>query len=64
LRVPAATLGCPSDVIEIVDTYLYRTLRKSLAALAAVTMKLESGRRDAYMFIALTAVIAFVVAMA
>lgn len=66
LRAPETTLGYSSDVVEVVDTYLYGPLRKPLTAMVAAVRKLQSGRLDAYiayMLIALVAVIALVVAM-
>jgi formate hydrogenlyase subunit 3/multisubunit Na+/H+ antiporter MnhD subunit len=67
LRAPETTLGYTSDVVEVVDTYIYRPLRKPLSALVTAVKKLQSGRLDAYiayMLIALVAVIALVVGMA
>jgi formate hydrogenlyase subunit 3/multisubunit Na+/H+ antiporter MnhD subunit len=67
LRAPETTLGYTSDVVEVIDTYLYRPLRKPLTALVTTAKKLQSGRLDAYiayMLIALIAVIALVVGMA
>lgn len=67
LRAPETDLGYTSDVVEVVDTYLYRPLRRPLTALVTAVKKLQSGRLDAYiayMLIALVAVIALVVAMA
>jgi hydrogenase-4 component B len=56
-----------SDVMEVVETYLYRPALAFLAALAAAAKRLQSGRLDAYllyMLIVLIAVIAVVAAMA
>jgi hydrogenase-4 component B len=67
LRAPETTLGYTSDVVEVVDTYLYRPLRRPLTALVTAAKRLQSGRLDAYiayMLIALIAVITLVVAMA
>lgn len=67
LRAPDATLGYTSDVVEVVDTYLYQPLRRPLRAVVGAAKRLQSGRLDAYiayMLIALVGVIALVVAMA
>ena len=56
-----------SDVIEVVETYLYRPGRGLFGALVATAKRLQSGRLDAYllyMLIALVAVIAVVTALA
>jgi len=66
LHAPDSTLGYTSDVVEVVDTYLYRPLRRPLAAIVAAAKRLQSGRLDvyiAYMLIALVAVIALVVGL-
>jgi hydrogenase-4 component B len=66
-REPAAVLGYSSDVVEVVETYLYRPLLGPLRAIVTTVKRLQSGRLDAYiayMLIALVAVIALVVAMA
>lgn len=66
-REPAAVLGYSSDVVEIVETYLYRPLIRPLRIVVTMAKRLQSGRLDAYiayMLIALIAVIALVVAMA
>jgi hypothetical protein len=62
-----AHLGYSSDVIEVVETYLYRPLVQPLMMVVRAAKRLQSGRLDAYlayMLIALIAVIAIVVAMA
>jgi formate hydrogenlyase subunit 3/multisubunit Na+/H+ antiporter MnhD subunit len=56
-----------SDVIEVVETYLYRPGLRLFAALVSAAKRLQSGRLDAYMLymlIALVAVIAVVTALA
>jgi len=61
-----AHLGYSTDVIEVVETYLYRPLRAPTLALARAMKRLQSGRLDAYltyMLIALIAVLAVVTAM-
>lgn len=61
-----AHLGYTTDVVEIVETYLYRPLRRPVLAAAALARRLQSGRLDAYltyMLIALIAVLAVVTAM-
>jgi hypothetical protein len=64
---PASHLGYDSDVIEVVEAYLYRPAVVPLRALVGVVKRLQSGRLDAYlayMLIALVALIALVVAFA
>jgi hydrogenase-4 component B len=63
----AAHLRYASDVMEVVETYLYRPALRSFLAVVAVAKRLQSGRLDAYllyMLIALIAVIAVVTALA
>ena len=55
-----------SDVIEVVEQYLYRPLLGPLMALGRAARRLQSGRLDAYlayMLIALVAVLAAVIAL-
>jgi len=62
-----AQLGYRSDVIEVVETYLYRPLVQPLLMLVRAAKRLQSGRLDAYlayMLIALIGLIAIVVALA
>ncbi|HEV2256618.1 MAG TPA: proton-conducting transporter membrane subunit [Streptosporangiaceae bacterium] len=66
-REQAAHLRYASDVVEVVETYLYRPALRSLLAVSAVSKRLQSGRLDAYllyMLIALIAIIAVVTALA
>jgi formate hydrogenlyase subunit 3/multisubunit Na+/H+ antiporter MnhD subunit len=63
----AAHLEYASDVIEVVETYLYRPAFRAFMSVVAVAKRLQSGRLDAYllyMLIALIAVIAVVTALA
>ncbi len=63
----AAHLRYASDVIEVVETYLYRPALGSFMAIVTAAKRLQSGRLDAYllyMLIALVAVIAVVTALA
>jgi hypothetical protein len=67
--IPAAGahLGYSSDVIEVVETYLYGPLVQPLMMLVRAAKRLQSGRLDAYlayMLIALVALIAVVVVLA
>ena len=67
VREQAAHLRYASDVVEVVETYLYRPLLRSFLAVVAVAKRLQSGRLDAYllyMMIALIAIIAVVTALA
>ena len=60
-------LGYTSDVIEVVETYLYRPAVRPVMAVVAAAKRLQSGRLDAYlayMLIALVALIALVTALA
>jgi hydrogenase-4 component B len=64
-RVPH--LRYASDVVEVVESWLYRPVERGFAAVVATAKRLQSGRLDAYllyMLIALVAVIAVVTAMA
>jgi hydrogenase-4 component B len=70
-RTPDGTavphLEFASDVIEVVEEYLYRPVLRPAAALVRATQRLQSGRLDAYlayMLIALIAVIAVATALA
>jgi hydrogenase-4 component B len=59
-------VGYTSDVVELVEEYLYRPLARPLMAVAGVVKRLQSGRLDAYlayMLIALIAVLAVVTAL-
>ena len=63
----AAHLKYASDVMEVVEAYLYRPALRGFLAVVAVAKRLQSGRLDAYllyMLIALIAVIAVVTALA
>jgi hydrogenase-4 component B len=62
-----AHLRYASDVVEVVEYYLYRPALRAFMAVVAAAKRLQSGRLDAYllyMLIALIAVIAVVTAMA
>jgi hydrogenase-4 component B len=64
-RVPH--LRYASDVVEVVESWLYRPLGRLFGATVAAAKRLQSGRLDAYllyMLIALIAVVAVVTAMA
>jgi hydrogenase-4 component B len=63
----AAHLRYASDVMEVVETYLYRPALGFFVAIVTVAKRLQSGRLDAYllyMLIALIAVIAVATALA
>jgi hypothetical protein len=56
-----------SDVVEVVETWLYRPAERAFTVVVAAVKRLQSGRLDAYllyMLIALVAVIAVVTALA
>jgi hydrogenase-4 component B len=60
-------LGYTSDVVEVVETYLYRPAGRPVMAVVRTVKRLQSGRLDAYlayMLIALVALIALVIALA
>jgi formate hydrogenlyase subunit 3/multisubunit Na+/H+ antiporter MnhD subunit len=62
-----AHLGYSSDVVEVVETYLYRPMVRPVQMLVRAAKRLQNGRLDAYlayMLIALIALIAIVVALA
>jgi formate hydrogenlyase subunit 3/multisubunit Na+/H+ antiporter MnhD subunit len=59
-------LGYLSDVVELVEEYLYRPVMRPVLWLVRVVKRLQSGRLDAYlgyMLIALVAVVAVVAAL-
>jgi hydrogenase-4 component B len=63
----AAHLEDTSDVMEVVETYLYRPALGSFMAIVTAAKRLQSGRLDAYllyMLIALVAIIAVVTVLA
>ncbi|MGW4349992.1 proton-conducting transporter transmembrane domain-containing protein [Streptomyces sp. NPDC004690] len=60
------TLDYASDVVEVVEVYLYQPFYRPLRALVSVAKRLQSGRLDAYltyMLIVLVAVLAVVAAL-
>jgi hydrogenase-4 component B len=64
---PGPRLGYTSDVIEVVETYLYRPVLRPVMTLVRGAKRLQSGRLDAYlayMLIALVALLALVTALA
>ena len=63
----AAHVGYESDVIEVVEQYVYRPVVGPVLALGRTARRLQSGRLDAYlayMLIALVALLAVVTALA
>jgi hydrogenase-4 component B len=59
-------LGYTSDVVELVEEYVYRPLARPLMAVVGAVKRLQSGRLDAYlayMLIALIAVLAVITAL-
>jgi hypothetical protein len=63
----APHLRYASDVVEVVESWLYRPTARLFAAVVTAAKRLQSGRLDAYllyMLIALVAVVAVVTAMA
>ena len=63
----APHLRYDSDVVEVVESWLYRPAAWLFAAVVAAVKRLQSGRLDAYllyMLIALVAVVATVTALA
>ena len=64
---PGPRLGYTSDVIEVVEAYLYRPVLRPVMALVRAAKRLQCGRLDAYlayMLIALVALLALVTALA
>jgi hydrogenase-4 component B len=64
---PGARLGYTSDVVEVVEAYVYRPVLRPVMALVRAAKRLQSGRLDAYlayMLIALVALLALVTALA
>ena len=64
---PGPRLGYTSDVVEVVETYVYRPMLRPVMALVHAAKRLQSGRLDAYlayMLIALVALLALVTALA
>jgi formate hydrogenlyase subunit 3/multisubunit Na+/H+ antiporter MnhD subunit len=64
---PGARLGYTSDVIEVVEAYVYRPALRPVMAVVRAAKRLQSGRLDAYlayMLIALVALLALVTALA
>jgi hydrogenase-4 component B len=65
--VPAAAhVGYSSDVIEVVEEYVYRPFRRPFGLLVRLAQRLQSGRLDAYlayMLFALLAVLVVVIAL-
>ena len=60
-------LGYTSDVIEVVEAYVYRPVLRPVMAVVRAAKRLQSGRLDAYlayMLIALVALLALVTALA
>jgi hypothetical protein len=59
--VPAAPaaphLGYHSDVIEVFETYGYRPVFRLVIKIVAIAKRLQSGRLDAYMLIAVITVV-------
>ena len=63
---PAPHIGYRSDVIEVVEQYLYRPVQRPFLSLVRLAKRLQSGRLDAYlayMLIALVALLAVVTAV-
>jgi hypothetical protein len=59
----APHVGYTSDVIEVVEQYVYRPVLRPVTALVRIVKRLQSGRLDAYlayMLIALVALLAVV----
>jgi hydrogenase-4 component B len=62
----AAHVGYSSDVIEVVEEYVYRPFRRPFGLLVRLAQRLQSGRLDAYlayMLFALLAVLVVVTAL-
>ena len=57
-------LGYTTDVVEIVEHYVYRPIGRALLAVVRVAKRLQSGRLDAYMGYMLLALIAVLAVVA
>ncbi len=57
-ETPAAHVGYSSDVIEVVEEYLYLPFRRPFLALVRLAQRLQSGRLDAYLAYMLAALLA------
>ncbi len=53
-----------SDVIEVVEEYLYRPFRRPFALMVRLAQRLQSGRLDAYLAYMLTALVALLAVVA
>ena len=65
--VTGGILKYSSDVVEVVEKYLYQPLARPLRVLVSVAKRMQSGRLDAYlayMLVALVAIIAVVAGLA
>jgi hypothetical protein len=61
-----AHLGYTTDVVEVVERFLFRPLRQPLLLAVRTTKRLQNGRLDAYlgyMLLAVLAVLALVAAL-
>jgi hydrogenase-4 component B len=56
----AAHLRYASDVMEVVDTYIYRPVLRYFMAIVTAAKRLQSGRLDAYLLYMLIALIAII----
>ena len=56
----AAHLRYASDVIEVVETYLYRPALRFFTAIVTAAKRLQCGRLDAYLLYMLTALVAVI----
>ncbi len=66
MATPGAHIWYRSDVIEVVEQYLYRPLQRPFLRLVRLAKRLQSGRLDAYLaylLIALIALLAVVTAV-
>jgi formate hydrogenlyase subunit 3/multisubunit Na+/H+ antiporter MnhD subunit len=59
-----ASLGYTTDVVEVVDRYVYRPLLGPLRVIVAAAKRLQSGRLDAYLAYMLLALVAVIAAAA
>ena len=57
-------LGYASDVIEVVEQYLYRPALRPIGALVRAVRRLQSGRLDAYLAYMLVALVAMLAVVA
>jgi hydrogenase-4 component B len=62
--LPVPHVGYTTDVIEVVEQYVYRPALRPVTALVQIVKRLQSGRLDAYLAYMLIALIALLAVVA